>query len=110
MSIELTGEYHTDCNLLLERIKVLESQLVNGKHWAVEILEFIDCPEMHWGGNTPDWFVGLASFICDIDNVVQPCILDVLRTEAVDNYLHTVFVQPQTVNPLLLLELQKSFK
>lgn len=66
MNIELTGDYHTDCTLLLQEIAHLEAQLEEGKKWAGVALEENDCEGMHLGGNTPDWFVGLAAFISDV--------------------------------------------
>lgn len=47
-------------------IAELKAKIANGKIWAEKTLAANDYPELHYFGATPDWFVGLAAFCCDV--------------------------------------------
>lgn len=49
-----------------EEINELKAIIADGKKWAERTLSANDYPEMHYCGSTPDWFVGLAAFVCGI--------------------------------------------
>lgn len=40
----------------------------------LSMIDEMSPPEMHWRGNSPDWYVAAASMACNIEDVEPKCI------------------------------------